>query len=92
MPNIASVLKEEIQRLARKELKANTDSLKKAVAHYRSETAALKRRINQLERQAKRSAKASPAKALADADSDAAHRWRAAGVRTAPQAPWALGC
>ncbi len=47
MPNIAAVLKEEIQRLARKELKANTESLKKAVITYRSEIAALKRRVDQ---------------------------------------------
>jgi DNA-binding transcriptional regulator YiaG len=80
MPNIASVLKEEIQRLARKELKANTDSLKKAVAHYRSEIAALKRRIDQLERQQKQTAKRIPApKTLEDAGSDGQHRWRSAG-------------
>lgn len=79
MPNIASVLKEEIQRLARKELRDNTDPLKKAVSHYRSEIAALKRRIDQLERQARRSAKASPAKPVDNAESDTAHRWRAAG-------------
>jgi DNA-binding transcriptional regulator YiaG len=57
MPNIASLLKEEITRLARKELKSNTESLKKAVATYRSEIAALKRRVDQLERQSKRTAK-----------------------------------
>lgn len=79
MPNIASVLKEEIQRLARKELKANTESLKIAVSTYRSEIAALKRRVEQLERQAKRSSKASHAKSLEDAESDSQHRWRAAG-------------
>jgi DNA-binding transcriptional regulator YiaG len=54
MPNIANALKEEISRLARKELRANTESLKKSVASYRSEIAALKRRIDTLERQAKR--------------------------------------
>jgi DNA-binding transcriptional regulator YiaG len=58
MPNIATALKEEITRLARKELKANTESLKKAVASYRSEIAALKRRVAQLERQGKRTTKA----------------------------------
>jgi DNA-binding transcriptional regulator YiaG len=79
MPNIAAVLKEEIARLARKELKSNTDSLKRAVSTYRLEIAALKRRVDQLERQAKRSAKASPAKPLEDAESDGQHRWRAAG-------------
>jgi len=57
MPNIATVLKEEITRLARKELRANTETLKKAVATYRSEIAALKRRVEQLERQSKRTAK-----------------------------------
>jgi DNA-binding transcriptional regulator YiaG len=57
MPNIASILKEEITRLARKELKANTETLKKAVSTYRSEIASLKRRVDQLERQSKRTAK-----------------------------------
>lgn len=58
MPNIATILKEEITRLARKELRASTESLKKAVATYRSEIAALKRRVEALERQAKRTQKA----------------------------------
>jgi DNA-binding transcriptional regulator YiaG len=79
MPNIASVLKEEITRLARKELKANTESIKKAVATYRSEIAGLKRRVDQLERQAKKTAKVAPAKAIGVAESDGQHRWRAAG-------------
>src|SRR4051812_34918962 len=57
MPNIASALKEEISRLARKELRANTDSLKKAVATYRSEIAALKRRMQTLERQVAKGSK-----------------------------------
>lgn len=33
MPSIASAVKEEIARLVRKELKANRESLKKALAH-----------------------------------------------------------
>jgi len=51
MPNIASVLKEEIMRLARKELRSETESLKKASALYRSEIATLKRRASALEKQ-----------------------------------------
>jgi len=51
MPNIATVLKDEITRLARKELRGETEKLKKASASYRSELAALKRRITDLEKQ-----------------------------------------
>jgi len=43
MPNLAATLKEEIQRLARKEIKAQTGSTKQAVAQYRREIAKLKR-------------------------------------------------
>lgn len=49
MPNIASVLKSEIARLARKEVRAHTDSLKKQATSHRAEIAALKRRALQLE-------------------------------------------
>jgi DNA-binding transcriptional regulator YiaG len=49
MPNIASLLKTEISRLARKEVRATTETLRKAVADYRSEIAALKRRIHSAE-------------------------------------------
>jgi DNA-binding XRE family transcriptional regulator len=50
MPNIASILKEEISRVARKEVRAETQSLKKSSAHYRGEIAALKRTVQSLER------------------------------------------
>jgi DNA-binding transcriptional regulator YiaG len=80
MPNIASLLKEEITRLARKELRANTESLKKAVATYRSEIAALKRRVETLERQAKRTARVvSKVTPLAPAENDGNHRWSPKG-------------
>jgi DNA-binding XRE family transcriptional regulator len=49
MPNIASVLKEEIARLVRKELRRETERLKKASTQYRSDIAALKRRVAALE-------------------------------------------
>jgi DNA-binding transcriptional regulator YiaG len=50
MPNIASVLKGEIGRIARKEVRHETESLKKASAIYRSEIAALKQRVSALEK------------------------------------------
>ena len=49
MANLAALLKSEIMRIARKEVRAETVALKKATAHYRSEIAALKRRIATLE-------------------------------------------
>jgi len=51
MPNIVNALKAEISRIARKEIRAETTALKKAVATYRTEIAALKRRAQSLEKQ-----------------------------------------
>jgi len=53
MPNIAGVLKEEIRRLAKKEIKAHVGSTKQAVARYRSDIAMLKRQLGQQEREIK---------------------------------------
>jgi len=49
MSNVAQVLKVEIERIAKKALRAETTSLKKASTAYRSEIAALKRRSQELE-------------------------------------------
>ena len=73
MPNIALILKNEISRVARKELRNEIQSLKKAVNAYRGEIAALKRRAQSLEQQVGRLTKkqakvldASPAAAPGD--------------------------
>ncbi|WP_243294479.1 hypothetical protein [Geothrix mesophila] len=50
MPDIASVLKSEILRLARKEVRNEIENLKRASAQYRSEIAQLRRLVEQLER------------------------------------------
>ena len=50
MPNIATVLKEEISRLARKELREENQALKKASVQYRADIASLKRRMAVLEK------------------------------------------
>jgi DNA-binding transcriptional regulator YiaG len=50
MPNIAVILKEEISRLARKEIRKQTDVLRKTSAQHRKEIAELKRRISDLQR------------------------------------------
>lgn len=54
MPNIASILKSEISRVARKEVRNETQALKKAVTTYRAEIAALKRRAQALEQELRR--------------------------------------
>ncbi|MEP7297501.1 MAG: helix-turn-helix transcriptional regulator [Burkholderiales bacterium] len=58
MPNIASILKSEISRVARKEVRAEIATLKTAVNTYRTEIAALKRRAHSLESEVKRLGKA----------------------------------
>lgn len=81
MPNIATALKEEITRLARKELRGVLASLKKSSAQYRSDIAALKRQVKELERQAGRvSKKVLPKLEVADAgESGKAIRFGAKG-------------
>ncbi|HEY0826202.1 MAG TPA: helix-turn-helix domain-containing protein [Ramlibacter sp.] len=67
MPNIAAVLKDEIARIARKEVRAQTGDFKKTSAQYRSTIAALRRRVDELERQLKRVGKSSARAPQADA-------------------------
>jgi DNA-binding transcriptional regulator YiaG len=50
MPNLAAMLKEEIRRLAKKEVKAQTESTKQAVIQYRREIASLKRQLREQEK------------------------------------------
>lgn len=68
MPNIAKALKEEITRLARKEIRASLLKSKSAlalqqreIAKLKAEVAALKRQVGVLERAAKKADKAPPA-------------------------------
>lgn len=60
MPNIATVLKDEIARVARKQVRSEIASLKKATATYRLEIASLKRRVQVLEQQLRRLGNAVP--------------------------------
>jgi DNA-binding transcriptional regulator YiaG len=49
MPDIVTALKAEIQRIARKEIRAQTESIRKASVLHRREIAALKRQVKALE-------------------------------------------
>ena len=54
MTNIAAVFKAEISRVARKEVRTEIESLKKASAQYRGAIAQLKREVADLQKQLKR--------------------------------------
>ena len=77
MPNIAALLKDEIARIARKEVRAQTEDGRKASVQHRSHIAALRRRIEELERELKRARKgagrAAPASASEDSEDDGKH-------------------
>ena len=57
MPNIASILKSEISRVARKEVRAEIETLKKASVQHRSAIAALRRQVVALEKELRNVAK-----------------------------------
>lgn len=89
MPNIASVLKSEITRLARKELRTATDGLKKTLAAQRTELVALKRQVRDLEKLLKTvsrgrtpSAKAKTAEKVNAEESGRRVRFSAKGLAT----------
>jgi len=84
MPSIVAVLKEEIVRLTRREIRRQTNALRKAAAQYRRDIAAMKRRVAELrrkvsplEKQVRKNVPAQPAEV------DAEHvRFTAKGLRS----------
>lgn len=82
MPNIAAVLKSEIARIARKEIKQEAESLKKAAAAHRREIAVLKKRLHELEVQAKSASKRTARQVKPDDSEEpqSAHRFSAKGL------------
>ncbi|SEB25124.1 DNA-binding transcriptional regulator [Variovorax sp. YR216] len=68
MTNIASVLKSEISRIARKEIRAEIDGLKKANAQCRTAIAQLRRQVSELDKKLKQAGR------VAQASSRAAER------------------
>jgi DNA-binding transcriptional regulator YiaG len=86
MSNVASVLKEEISRISRKEIRRETSALKKSSTTHRSEIAALKRRVQELERQLRRVGKGtSPAEPVAANDGTVAEGTRFSAKSMASQ-------
>jgi len=77
MPNIASILKAEISRVARKEVRVEMETLKKASVAHRASIAELRRQVNTLEKELRRMAKRATRPAAA---SDSVHE-AAAGTK-----------
>ena len=81
MSNLSSVLKSEITRLARKEIRAATEPLRKANAAYRREIAELKRQVASLQRAQKPVARPTQAPA-ATGDGTPKTRFVAKGLKS----------
>lgn len=84
MPNIAAVLKQEISRLARKEVRHAVSGLRKAAAQYRRDIARLKRDASKLGGDVARlQRRANGGAAPAPADADASRlRFTAKGLQS----------
>ena len=82
MPNITSLLKSEISRVARKAVRGETLALKKVVGAYRGEIAALKRRAHALEQDLRRLSRTAPKAPppIADAQSSPTLRFSPKGL------------
>lgn len=77
MPNIASILKAEISRVARKEVRTEIETLKKASVARRASIAELRRQVSALEKELRRVAKGATRSATAPISGDEA----AAGMK-----------
>lgn len=82
MSAFANQLKSEISRLAKKEIRVETQALRKAASQYRSDIAALKKRLGAIEALLKKLNKASArgqAEVVATVEGNGALRFRAGG-------------
>lgn len=87
MTNLASLLKAEISRVARKEIRSELETLRKASAQHRSHIAALRRQVQDLERALRRAtagqARAGTRSAEQEDDEDSGPRRRFSPKRLA---------
>jgi DNA-binding transcriptional regulator YiaG len=83
MPNISSILKEEISRVARKVLRPDIEALRKSAASQRSQLTELKRRLLDIEKLIARQGKIMrPSAVKADELPERAQRFSAKGFKT----------
>lgn len=82
MSNFNSVLKGEIARVARKEIKTAADPLRKANANYRREIAELKRQVLSLQKEVRSLSKALRASAPGEQQTASNTRFGAKGLKS----------
>ena len=82
MPKLATVLKDEITRLARKEVRAESLPMRKAAVQSRTDINALKRRVAALEKQVASLSKAATIKKTETASDPATIRFSSKGFGT----------
>jgi len=82
MPNLSTILKGEITRLARKEIKAAIDPVRRANAGHRKEIVELKRLVALLQRDLKAASRQPKAGATAGHASSGSTRFSAKGLKS----------
>lgn len=82
MSNFSSVLRSEIARVARKEIRSVADPLRKANANYRREIAELKRQLSALQKELRSLSKAPRARAPGAEETAGSTRFGAKGLKS----------
>ena len=82
MPNLSTILKAEITRLARKEIKTAIDPVRKANAGHRKEIAELKRLVSLLQRDLKAASKPAKVRAEVGDTSSGSTRFSVKGLKS----------
>lgn len=82
MPDLSTLFKAEITRLARKQLRSEIGPIKKALAGYRSDIAGLKKRLRALEIELKRAVGRSRVPAEQPTQNPTTVRFRPAGMKS----------
>lgn len=85
MPNIAQALKQEISRIARKEVRAETLPLRAVTTKYRQQIATLKKEVAALQRELRRSGNRSGTVPAAPQQEDSDKQLRFSPTRLAAQ-------
>ena len=82
MPSLSTILKGEITRLARKEIRAAIEPIRKANAGHRKEIAELKRQVALLQRDLKAASKPDKAQTMDGEASSGSTRFSAKGLKS----------